>query len=311
MQPSPLKIWFLAFRPQTLVAAIAPVLMGTALAYGDGVHDFPTAFIALCGALTIQIGTNLANDYFDFQKGADTSERLGPLRVTQAGLIPPLAMMCAIILFFSLAALVTIGLILRAGWPIAIIGILAILSGILYTAGPFPLGYLGLGEIFVFIFFGPVAVAGTYYVQALGLSPAVIISGIAPGLLASAILVVNNLRDIVTDKKCGKMTLAVRFGRPFAQAEYFFFIMSAALMPIIIFYLTQDHIETLFSSSIALLAFPSLRTVFTKWDGPSLNKALASTGQLLLIYSLIFSVGWISLDYFSLHRIIRILGNIL
>lgn len=288
-----LKIWLMAARPKTLAAGIAPVIMGTAMAFGDGIHHWPTAFVALFAAITIQIGTNLANDYFDFKKGADTEERIGPVRVTQAGLINPKSVKCAFIFVFCLSGLACIWLVLRAGWPIAVIGILSILAGILYTAGPRPLGYLGLGEVLVFIFFGPVAVGGTYYVQSFEINWAVILAGAAAGLLSSAILVVNNLRDINTDQRSGKMTLAVRFGRTFAQSEYFICIMAAALLPVVIYGITRDHIETLFAVVIPLLALKSIHTVYTKSDGPSLNQALADTGNLLLIFSIIFSVGWI------------------
>lgn len=284
----------MAARPKTLPAGIAPVVMGTAMAFGDGIHHWPTAFLALLGAITIQIGTNFANDYFDFKKGADTNDRIGPTRATQAGLITPKSMQNAFIFTFCLSGLICICLILRAGWPIAIIGILSIICGILYTAGPRPMGYLGLGEILVLIFFGPVAVGGTYYVQSFELNLAVILAGLASGLLSSAILVVNNLRDIDTDKKAGKKTLAVRFGRTFAQSEYFLCVIAASLMPILIYGITQDHIHTLPAVMIALLALPSIHTVFTKSDGPSLNHTLADTSYLLILFTAIFSLGWIA-----------------
>ena len=309
MLSSRLKIWLMAIRPKTLPAGIAPVLLGTAMAVGDGVYDLPSAMLALFGALTIQIGTNLANDYFDFQKGADTAERIGPVRVTQAGLLDPLAVLSAAVLFFGFAVLIGSLLIIRAGWPVAVIGVLSIVCGLLYTAGPWALGYLGLGEIFVFIFFGPVAVAGTYYVQSFEMNAAVILAGIGPGLLSAAILAVNNLRDIATDRESGKKTLAVRFGRSFAQGEYFFCIVLAMLMPVFIFLFINDHQEILLSSATLLLAFPAIRTMFTRIDGPSLNHALALTGRLLLIYCILFGVGWISLDYLTLNRIIQTLKH--
>lgn len=271
-------------------------MIGTAMAGGDGVYHLPTAFLALLGAVTIQIGTNLANDYFDFQKGADTAERTGPVRVTQAGLIPPQSVMCAFILAFSLAAFITVWLTLRAGWPIAALGILGILAGIFYTGGPWPFGYKGLGEIFVFFFFGPAATAGTYYVQSLELNAAVILAGAAPGLLSAAILTVNNLRDIETDRKAGKRTLAVRFGPAFARAEYYLLIVSTSLVPVIIYAMIQDHIEILFSALISVFALPGVRAVFSHGDGPALNRALADTGTLLFLYSILFSFGWIYAD---------------
>ena len=178
-----IKTWIMAFRPKTLSASIAPVFIGTAMAFGDGIHHFPTAFVCLFAALAIQIGTNIANDYYDFKKGADTSERIGPMRVTQAGLIKPSTVKLAFISSFAIAALASIWLIYRGGWPIATIVILSIISGIFYTAGPRPLGYMGLGDLFVLIFFGPVAVGGTYYAQSLEINAAVILAGLAPGLM--------------------------------------------------------------------------------------------------------------------------------
>ncbi len=288
-----LKIWWMAFRPKTLTAAIAPVMIGTAMAYGDGIHHFPSAFLCLFAALTIQTGTNLANDYFDFKKGADTAERIGPTRITQAGLVKPETVRLSFIIAFALSALACGVLVMRAGWPIAVIGIISIISGILYTAGPKPLGYIGLGDIFVLIFFGPVAVGGTYYVQSFEINMAVILAGIAPGLISVAILTINNLRDIASDSKSGKRTLAVRFGKSFAHSEYLTSIIIASLIPVLIYALIADHLPILTASITVLIAVPAIKTVLTKSDGPSLNNALAFTGKLLLIYSILFSIGWI------------------
>lgn len=299
MQPSMFKNWLMAIRPKTLPAAIAPVLIGTAMAFGDGIGHAQSAALCLVGAILIQIATNLANDYFDFKKGTDTSDRLGPVRVTQAGLIKPNVVLAACLITFALALIVSVPLIQRGGTPIIIIAVASIISGLLYTAGPKPLGYIGLGDVFVLIFFGPVAVAGTYYVQSLEMNLAVILAGIAPGLISTAILSVNNLRDQITDAKTGKRTLAVRFGRGFAQKEYMFCILLAALMPILIYAYIQDHIEILFSAIISLMAIPAFQVVCTKDDGPSLNQALAFTGKILLIYSVLFSLGWISESYFG------------
>lgn len=292
MSNQSLKNWILAIRPKTLPASVAPVLIGTAMAFGDGIHHFSTAFVCLFAALAIQIGTNLANDYYDFQKGTDTAERVGPIRATQAGLVRPVTMKAAFIFAFLLSGLACVWLVQRGGWPIAILGVLAVLSGIFYTAGPYPLGYLGLGEIFVFIFFGPVAVAGTYYVQSLEINAAVLLAGVSPGLLSVGILAVNNLRDMETDRKSGKMTLAARWGRSFALSEYLFCIIASAMMPVLIYILIEDHIGILACALINLLAIPVIKTVFTQ-PGASLNRALASTGKLLLIYSVLFAIGWI------------------
>ncbi|MCH7783451.1 1,4-dihydroxy-2-naphthoate octaprenyltransferase, partial [candidate division KSB1 bacterium] len=183
-----LNIWITASRPKTLWAAIAPVLIGTSMAAGDGMIHLPSALAALTAAVLIQIGANFANDYYDFQKGADNEQRIGPLRATQAGIVTPGAMKRAFILVFLLAFIMGIYLIWRGGLPIFVIGVVSILFGILYTGGPFPLGYLGLGDIAVLLFFGPVAVGGTYYVQALNINGLVIIAGFAPGLISGAIL---------------------------------------------------------------------------------------------------------------------------
>ncbi|MCR4337047.1 MAG: 1,4-dihydroxy-2-naphthoate polyprenyltransferase [Candidatus Omnitrophica bacterium] len=296
MQPSFLKIWLTAIRPKTLPAAIAPVIMGTGMAFGDGVHHLSSAVVALLGALTIQIGTNLANDYFDFQKGADNENRQGPTRVTQAGWVTPNQMIVAVTIFFLLSALACGWLVLRAGWPIAIIGILSIAFGLLYTAGPFSLAYLGLGETFALLFFGPIAVAGTYYVQSFEINEAVILAGFGPGFLSAAILAINNLRDIETDRGSRKKTLAVRLGKRFAQNECFIFVIAAALIPVLIYGMIQDHIEILWTALIALFAFPTIQAVYSQSEGPELNGALAHTGRLLFIYSLVFSMGWISYE---------------
>ena len=293
---SSFKIWILACRPKTLPAAIAPVVIGSALALGDGGFHWPSAILCFLGALFIQIGTNLANDYYDFKKGTDTSERTGPVRVTQAGLISPKTVQIAAIFSLGVALIIAFELSLRGGWPLLAIGIAAIVSGFLYTAGPRPLGYNGLGEVFVFIFFGPVAVSGTYYIQTREINPAVILAGIAPGLLSAAILVVNNLRDIETDRKANKRTLAVRFGKTFTQMQYIFFISIASLMPLAIYMLIHERIHILWSSVILLFAAFSIHTVCSKNDGPSLNQALTRTGLLLLTYSLLFSFGWVYAD---------------
>lgn len=288
-----LSVWVLAARPKTLWAAVAPVLIGTAMAFGDRAGHWPSALAALVGAVSIQIGTNFANDYFDFKKGADQHERLGPTRMTQAGLIKPYAMRTATIFAFSLALLVGIYLVWRGGWPIAIIGLLSILLGIMYTGGPYPLGYHGLGEVFVLIFFGPVAVGGTYYVQALDINSIVLLAGLPPGLFSVAILAVNNLRDIKSDELAGKKTLAVLFGRTFARMEYLLAITIATLLPVFFCLTTHRHFFSLLTLLVLLAAAPAFKTLLGKTDGPALNNVLAATGMLLLLYSVIFSVGWL------------------
>ena len=263
-----IKNWLLAARPKTLTVSLAPILVGTALAHQEGFFSGFYLTLTLLGAVFIQIGTNLCNDYFDFQKGADTPERVGPTRVTQAGLISPHQVKIGFVTVFSLAMAVGFLLVLRGGWVICLIGIASILSGIAYTAGPYALAYLGLGELFVLIFFGPVAVAGTYYIQALKFSWLSCWAGIALGLLACAILVVNNLRDIEQDKKANKKTLAVRFGKKFAQYEYLFCLLFPAwialwlkawlaslLILIALFYLRKSSVDQRLPQTALLILF--------------------------------------------------------
>jgi len=231
MKPSKLKIWAISTRPKTLLVAVGPVAMGAAMALGKGGINAVILIITLAAAVLIQIGTNLANDYYDFIKGADTEHRTGPTRATAAGLVSPGEMKKAFVIAFGLAIVLGFFLVLKGGTPILIIGVVSVICGVLYTAGPFPLGYLGLGELFVLIFFGPVAVGGTYYLQRSDITTQVLIAGLAPGLLAAAILAVNNLRDISTDKTAGKKTLIVRFGYNFGVAEYIFCVITACLIP--------------------------------------------------------------------------------
>ena len=215
-----LSTWLLAARPKTLTAALAPVAVGTGLAFGVGAGRWPLAVAALVGALLIQVGTNLTNDYYDFHKGADTAERLGPVRVTQAGLVAPRTVLVAAALCFAAAVCVGLFLVAAGGWPVVAIGLLSILAGWAYTGGPAPLGYLGLGEAFVLLFFGFVAVGGTVWVQALRLPSATWLVALSVGCTATLLIVVNNLRDIDTDRRAGKHTLAARFGQRFARGEY-------------------------------------------------------------------------------------------
>ncbi len=286
------NVWLLAVRPKTLGAALAPILIGTAMAFAEGKGHAGAALVALLGALLIQIGTNFSNDYFDFIKGADTEERLGPMRATQAGLVTPQAMLRNFVFVFGLAVLVGIYLVYRGGWPIVIIGILSIASGILYTGGPMPLGYLGLGDLFVLIFFGPVAVSGTYYVQSLEISAVVILAGFGPGLLATALLAVNNLRDEPTDKKVGKRTLAVRFGPGFARVEYLTTFALALITPFVLAFITGVHWFACLSVLIIIPGRSAIRQIISGVQGIELNETLAVTGKLIIIYSVLFSLGW-------------------
>ena len=215
------------------------------------------------------------------------------MRVTQAGLIKPEQVLTGAVVFFILAALCSAYLVHRAGLWILVVAITSIISGILYTAGPIPLGYLGLGDIFVLFFFGPVAVGGTYFTQALEIDWAVIVAGLGPGLLSMAILAVNNLRDIDTDRRAGKLTLAVRFGRSFAMGEYLFCIIAASLVPFAVYLITDDHQGIAAASLIGFCAIPCVKAAFTHSDGAGLNRVLGQTGLLLLIYSFLFSIGWV------------------
>lgn len=288
----PWRCWLLATRPRTLGAAIAPVVLGGSLAWADDVAHLGAWAAALWGALLIQVGTNFANDYFDYVKGADTEERIGPTRATQAGWVTPGAMRRAMVLAFTLSLPAGAWLIARAGWPLAVVGVLSIASGVLYTGGPRPLGYLGLGDLFVLVFFGPVAVGGTYFVQALTLPGHVLVAGLAPGLLATALLVVNNLRDMDTDRAAGKRTLAVRFGETFARLEYTGAVVAGCGVPLWLVVNQGSHHGALLSLLTLVLAIPLLQGVWTGRRGQLLPH-LGGTGRLLLVHSLLFSVGWV------------------
>ncbi|HUF37285.1 MAG TPA: 1,4-dihydroxy-2-naphthoate polyprenyltransferase [Anaerolineales bacterium] len=286
------RIWLLAARPKTLPAAAAPVLLGIALAYRDSVFAFLPALASLAGAMLIQIGTNFANDYYDFKKGADTTERLGPLRVTQAGLLKPEETRLGMWLVFGAAALIGLYLVWVAGWPVVVIGLASIAAGIAYTGGPFPLGYNGLGDLFVFIFFGLVAVGGTYFVQAGGVTREVLLSAAPIGLLATAILVVNNLRDIETDRKAGKRTLAVRLGVEGTRTEFVALVAGAYVTTFILALTGVSPPGGLLTWLSLPIAVPLVRSV-RKVRGKALNEALARTGRLELVFALLFSLGLI------------------
>jgi 1,4-dihydroxy-2-naphthoate octaprenyltransferase len=279
----------MAARPRTLPAAVAPVLVGTALAIRD--DEFrPLAFVcALLGALLIQVGTNLSNDYSDARRGADTEDRLGPVRVTAGGLVPPRQVLVATYLTFALAVLVGLVLVVIAGPEILLIGAASILAGVLYTGGPRPYGYEGLGEVFVFTFFGIVAVTGSYYVNAEELPGIAFLLAVPVGLLASAILVVNNVRDLETDRRAGKRTLAVRLGRERTRSLY------VAMLVLAFALLVPIALDLDWSVLLALLAAPLAAKVAglvrTHTDGPTLNAALAQTGMLQLVFCVLLSAG--------------------
>jgi 1,4-dihydroxy-2-naphthoate octaprenyltransferase len=287
-----LRIWLVAARPRTLPAAVAPVLVGTSLAIGEGTFR-PLAFAcALLGSVFIQIGTNLSNDYSDARRGADTEDRLGPVRVTAGGLMPPRQVLIGTYVAFGLAVLAGVYLIAIAGWQLLLVGAASILAGVLYTGGPRPYGYEGLGEVFVFLFFGVVAVVGSYFVQTEHLRWEAFALSVPVGLLAAAILLVNNIRDADTDRRAGKMTLAVRLGRERARGLFVASIAGAyATVPLVAVFGRGISPLVLLALLSLPLALPLIRTVRTRTDGPSLNEALARTGMLLGAFSLLLSIG--------------------
>ena len=287
---NPFQIWFLAIRPRTLPAAASGVVAGCALALHDQAFRPLPALAALLVALLLQIGSNLANDVFDYERGADSARSAGPLRVTQAGLLSPAQVKAGMIIVFGLAGLIGLYLAFEAGWVVLLIGLAAIFSAIAYTGGPFPLGYYGLGDLFVFLFFGLACVAGTYFVQAGYVSPAAWGMSLPVGLIIVGILVVNNLRDLPTDRLAGKHTLAVLLGGGFAKAEYLACLLVAFLcLPVfcLVGFLPWGAL-------LAWLALPLAvkfsRVVFTQ-TGQALNAALGGTGQLALAFSLLFLLG--------------------
>jgi 1,4-dihydroxy-2-naphtoate prenyltransferase (EC 2.5.1.-) len=298
------RAWVMAARPQTLPAGAAPVVVGVGLAVADGVLAPGPALAALVGALLIQVGTNFANDYYDAVNGADIGDREGFTRVTAGGLIEPHQVKRATVATFGLAVLVGSYLVYLGGLPIVVVGLSSIAAGILYTGGPYPYGYYGLGDLFVFVYFGLVAVTGTYYVQAvtatadplpLGVPPGTIpvdavLAGVAVGALAACILVVNNIRDRETDRQAGKRTLAVLLGYRLSRVEYVGLLALAYAVPPV-FWLRTDSPTVLAPLLTLPLAALVARTVLSVTDGEALNPALERTGQLLALYALLFALG--------------------
>jgi 1,4-dihydroxy-2-naphthoate octaprenyltransferase len=290
MTPGKLSAWVLAARPRTLPAAMAPVIAGSALAYYDGVFRPGPALAALLGALLLQIGANFANDFLDYLKGTDSRERLGPTRVTTAGLLSLRAMQIGTGVVFLLAALCGLYLAWAAGWPVIVIGVMSILSALAYTGGPYPLGYNGLGEVFVFIFFGLAAVGGTYYVQARAFTLAAFAVSVPLGLLIVAILVVNNLRDLAGDRAAGKMTLAARYGEAWTRREYGACLALAYMTPFVAALagvLPPLAVVSWLSAPAAL----NLARAVSRDSGRALNRSLGGTGTLTLAYALLLSLG--------------------
>lgn len=283
----------MAARPRTLPAAIAPVLVGTAAAvqWAGELPRWGAFLAALVGSIFIQIGTNLANDYSDAKRGADTADRLGPVRVTASGLVTPRRVMTATWIAFGVAVACGIYLTTVAGWVILLIGVLSIAAGVLYTGGPRPYGYEGFGEVFVFLFFGLVAVNGSYYVQLEELDALPLGLSISIGFLASAIIVVNNVRDVETDRRAGKNTLAVRIGRERAVQLYKLLIGGGFLVLPIALWAGEASALPLIGLLALPLAIKPIKTLEERRDGPALNGVLAQTGALLGIFSLLVTIG--------------------
>jgi 1,4-dihydroxy-2-naphthoate polyprenyltransferase len=288
--PSAAKVWLMAARPKTLPAAVVPVLVGASYAFSSAALRPLPSLAALAGALLLQIASNLANDVFDYEKGADGAERVGPTRVVAAGLVSPQKMRRALLLVLGLATLVGIYLILAVGYPILLIGLASIAAAVLYTAGPYPLGYHGLGDVFVMLFFGQVAVGGTAFVN-LGRVPLdALWLSLPVGALATAILVVNNVRDVETDTQSGKRTLVVRFGRSFGVWEYRALLLLAYLVPLALWAASSFGPTVLLPWLSAPLAWFLQRAV-ARERGASLNGTLARTAQLLLLFGACLALG--------------------
>jgi len=300
------RAWLMAARPQTLPAGSAPVIVGAGIAAHDGVFAPVPWLAALVGALLIQIGTNFANDYYDAVKGADTDEREGFTRVTAGGLIPAEQVKYAMAGTYGLAVLVGIYLVAIGGLPILVVGVTSIFAGILYTGGPYPYGYRGLGDLFVFVYFGVVAVTGTYYVQAVaeagtGLVPmgipagtvtaAAVTASLPAAGLSTAILVVNNVRDRETDRKAGKRTLAVLLGYRFSRIEFLALVGMAYVVPLVFALDSRFGLPALAPLLSLPLAASVTKTVLTRTDGEALNPALERVGQTLFVHSLLFATG--------------------
>jgi 1,4-dihydroxy-2-naphthoate octaprenyltransferase len=281
----------MAARPRTLPAAVAPVLVGTALAGFAGHFHVLRFLAALLGAVFIQVGTNLSNDYSDARRGADAEDRLGPVRVTAGGLVPPRQVLIATYVSFGLAVLAGIYLIVVAGWLLLVIGVASIIAGVLYTGGPRPYGYEGLGELFVFLFFGVVAVTGSFFVQVRHLHWEAFALSVPVGLLAAAILVVNNVRDIDSDRRASKRTLAVKLGRGRTRAMFIVIVYVAFLLAPVTWLFGPLSAWLLLSWLALPLAVRLVALVRTRTDGPSLNAALAQSGMLQLAFCVLLSAG--------------------
>ncbi|HUH00871.1 MAG TPA: 1,4-dihydroxy-2-naphthoate polyprenyltransferase [Kofleriaceae bacterium] len=293
VRPNSVQAWLLASRPATLTAALVPVMVGSACAAALGGFRAGPAAAALLGAMLIQIGTNFANDVFDYEKGADTGQRLGPTRAAQAGLLSARALRLGLTVVFGLATATGVDRTWVAGWPIGVIGAASILAGLAYTGGPYPLGYHGLGDLFVLAFFGFVAVCGTAFVQ-LGYVPELAWWASVPvGAIATAILVVNNLRDRHTDVVAGKRTLAVRLGAGPARAQYVALLAAAYAVPLVLAATGRSSAWALLPLASAPLALVLARAVW-RAEGAALNPYLERTAQLLLVHGALLAAGLVA-----------------
>lgn len=285
-----LDTWILASRPKTLPAAFVPVFIGTSIVSFETKVNLLATIVALICAFLIQIGTNFVNDLYDYLSGADTEKRKGPLRVLASGLITVNEMKTAVILVFSVTFLLGLYLVYISTWLTLLIGLLSIFAGIAYTAGPYPLAYNGLGDVFVFLFFGIVGTVGTYYVQVVEFSPLAFWASIPVGALITNILVVNNYRDIEEDREAGKNTLAVKMGKRFTRYQYLIFMVISYLILFVVYY-TYHKSLFIFLPLLSLpLAIKLIKMIF-KYDGEALNKTLELTAKLSALYGVLFAAG--------------------
>ncbi len=284
-------LWAQAARPRTLPAVVVPVVLGSLLAYREHSFSMLVFFACLSFGVLIQIGTNLANDLFDFLKGADTESRIGPLRLTQAGLISVTQMKFATALELLCATLVGLRLAWIGGMPMLAVVICSVSLALLYTAGPFPIAYHGLGDVFCLIFFGPVPLGVTYYLHTRTISPSALITGASLGLLSTAILVVNNIRDCDTDRAAGKSTLVVRFGRGFGRLEFSALLISASVLSLLLLFFPNTQPGASVAALFLLFTWRTQKTIWSTEDGARLNGALSETAQFLILYAALFILG--------------------
>jgi len=288
-----MKNWILAARPRTLTAIFGPILIGSAIAYKSGQFTPLIFLVTLLSGVGVQVGTNFANDYFDYIKGADTPKRIGPTRAVAAGLIAPAIMLRGALITFGLTIILSLYLTYVGGWLILILALCSVTLGFLYTAGPFPIAYCGLGEIFVILFFGVIATTGTTYLQTGNLLHNASIAGLGPGLLSTALLVINNLRDADQDLQIGKKTLIVRFGKAFGKIELTACLLIPAFLPIYFVAAKAAHPVLLLSSLYASTSFPMIKNIFTAKSAEHYARHFPFIGKLIFGYSLLFALGWL------------------